>query len=280
MPRLNCRTAKFLALLALALPCAPSAARADSPTPTPPTLTPLTRVHAHNDYEHKRPLLDALDQGFCSVEADIFLVDGKLLVGHTRRSLQPERSLQALYLEPLKQRVAKNGGRVYKDGPPVTLFIDLKTNGEKTYAALCTVLEEYRDMLTSFSPKGKEQRAIDVVITGSCPRKVIEAQTERLASIDGTAGDFDSNESADLVPVISENWRSLFKWRGKGPLPADEKAKLDEYVKKAHDHGRRIRFWAAPDRLSAWQTFYAANVDLINTDNLAGAAEFLHSVKP
>ncbi|HET6325009.1 MAG TPA: hypothetical protein VFG04_09940, partial [Planctomycetaceae bacterium] len=45
--------------------------------------TPLIRAHAHNDYEHKRPLFDALDQGLCSVEADIFLVDGQLLVGHT-----------------------------------------------------------------------------------------------------------------------------------------------------------------------------------------------------
>jgi hypothetical protein len=41
-----------------------------------------------------------------------------------------------------------------------------------------------------------------------------------------------------------------------------------------------VRFWAAPDRLAAWQALYAANVDLINTDNLAGAAEFLHGVKP
>ena len=40
--------------------------------------TPLLHGHAHNDYLHPRPLLDALDQGFCSVEADIFLVDGKL----------------------------------------------------------------------------------------------------------------------------------------------------------------------------------------------------------
>ena len=30
--------------------------------------SPVRRAHAHNDYEHKRPLLDALDQGFCSVE--------------------------------------------------------------------------------------------------------------------------------------------------------------------------------------------------------------------
>src|SRR5436190_1820266 len=37
----------------------------------------LPNAHAHNDYLHTRPLLDALDQGFCSVEADIHLVNGK-----------------------------------------------------------------------------------------------------------------------------------------------------------------------------------------------------------
>src|SRR5262249_1980163 len=36
-----------------------------------PLPTPLIHAHAHNDYEHTRPLFDALDQGFCSVEADI-----------------------------------------------------------------------------------------------------------------------------------------------------------------------------------------------------------------
>jgi hypothetical protein len=36
---------------------------------------PLRHAHAHNDYQHKRPLLDALDQGFGSVESDVFLDD-------------------------------------------------------------------------------------------------------------------------------------------------------------------------------------------------------------
>src|SRR5438128_1656766 len=31
--------------------------------------TPLLHAHAHNDYEHTHPLFDALEQGFCSVEA-------------------------------------------------------------------------------------------------------------------------------------------------------------------------------------------------------------------
>ncbi|MCS6919603.1 MAG: hypothetical protein NZM28_07520, partial [Fimbriimonadales bacterium] len=49
----------------------------------------LPRAHSHNDYWRKRPLQDALECGFCSVEADIFLVDGKLLVGHDTHELRP-----------------------------------------------------------------------------------------------------------------------------------------------------------------------------------------------
>jgi hypothetical protein len=74
----------------------------------------LPQAHAHNDYEHQRPLLDALDHGFTGVEADIWLVNGKLLVAHEEAHIKPERTLEALYLDPLKKRVAENGGRVYR----------------------------------------------------------------------------------------------------------------------------------------------------------------------
>ncbi len=87
-------------------------------------VVPLRNAHAHNDYEHKRPLFDALDRGFCSVEADIFLSDNQLLVGHTKSDLKAERTLQKLYLDPLRTRIKENGGRVYRDGPAVFLLID------------------------------------------------------------------------------------------------------------------------------------------------------------
>jgi hypothetical protein len=77
----------------------------------------ITQAHAHNDYEHTRPLFDALDNGFCSVEADISLVDGKLLVAHKASEARPERTLQRLYLDPLRERVKANGGRVYPNSP-------------------------------------------------------------------------------------------------------------------------------------------------------------------
>src|SRR6185503_18622897 len=100
-------------------------------------------------YTHTRPLLDALEQGFCNVEADIYLVRDQLLVGHNLTDLQPERTLDRLYLQPLHHRVQANGGRVYPQGPEFTLMIDFKSSAEPTYLASVKVLEPFHGMLSS-----------------------------------------------------------------------------------------------------------------------------------
>src|SRR5439155_15262702 len=138
-----------------------SAAQAQESKPS--ATEPVRQAHAHNDYEHKRPLFDALDQGFCSVEADIYLVDGKLLVAHDRDEVRPERTLQALYLDPLRERVKKNHGRVYPDGPEFTLLIDLKSDWRKIYPALRAVLKDYADMLTVFHAEASATNAITAI---------------------------------------------------------------------------------------------------------------------
>jgi hypothetical protein len=58
-------------------------------------------------------------------------------------------------------------------------------------------------------------------------------------------------------------------------MPSNERRKLDDFVQRAHARGRKLRFWAAPDRADAWRTLSAAGVDLINTDDLPGLAKFL-----
>src|SRR5437868_2943022 len=125
---------------------------------------PLRQTHAHNDYEHAHPLWDALEQGFTSVEADIYLVDGQLLVAHERKYVKPERTLQKLYLEPLRDLVAKNHGSVYPNGARIILLIDVKTDAEPTYAALKPVLKEFAGMLTRFSKNKIETNAVTVIL--------------------------------------------------------------------------------------------------------------------
>jgi len=238
-------------------------------------IVPLSNAHAHNDYEHTLPLLDALGAGFCSIEADIWLVDGKLLVAHDSEKVKPERTLQALYLEPLKGRIRAKGGRVFPQVPTVTLMIDIKSEAVPTYEVLRSVLAEYREMLSEFRGTNVVTQALTVIVTGNRPIEMIAAEPVRYVALDGRLADLDGNSSANLMPLISDNWKLFFQWRGQGSLPEDERLKLKQYVERAHEQGRRIRFWGAPDKLAAWQELKAAGVDLINTDDLAGLEKFL-----
>ncbi len=236
---------------------------------------PLIRAHAHNDYYHKRPLLDALASGFCSVEADVFLKEGKLLVGHFSFELKKERSLETLYLSPLAKRVKANGGSVYKSRAPFHLMIDFKTDGPATYAVLKPLLEKYRFMLTAFTADTTKVGAVTIVISGSRPRAAMEQDAKRLAGYDGRLSDLGKAESRHFMPWISDSWRSHFKWRGNGDLTEGEQAKLANIVKSAHAAGQKIRFWAAPDTPAAWELFHKAGIDFINTDRLENLARFL-----
>jgi hypothetical protein len=241
----------------------------------PPAVTPLRNAHAHNDYAHKRPLFDALDQGFGSVEADVFLVDGVLLVGHERAELKPERTLQKLYLDPLRARIKANGGRVYKNGPALWLLVDVKTEAKATFQALNRVLADYADIVSVVRGDKLEEKAVTVVVSGNRAKALVADQKVRYAGIDGRLTDLDSTEPAHLMPWISESWATAFRWRGDGPLPDGERAKLKDIVAKAHKHGRLVRFWATPERTEVWRELRAAGVDLINTDKLAMLREFL-----
>ncbi len=238
---------------------------------------PLIHTHAHNDYEHTRPLLDALDHGFCSVEADIYLVDGQLLVAHERKAVQPERTLQALYLDPLRERVKKNGGRVYAGGPEFTLLIDIKSDWKQVYPVLRVVLTNYADMLSTFHDGVKQTNAITVVISGNRAKEMFAGEATRYASYDGLLTDLEATAPATLIPWISADWKMNFNWRGAGAMPEADQKKLGEIVAKAHAQGRRVRFWGAPDNETFWRAMRAADVDLINTDDLAGVERFLRN---
>lgn len=240
---------------------------------------PLLNAHAHNDYEHKRPLLDALGEGFTSVEADVYLVEGQLLVAHNFVFLSPERTLEKMYLQPLQQQAKQNDGRIYKDGPTITLLVDIKADGKAAYVALDQLLSKY-DALISVTRDGKYmEKAVTVIISGDRPMAEIQQSKVRRAGIDGRVTDLDSKMSSDLLPLISDKWSSHFKYRGEGTMPDAERDKLRDIVKRAHDKGRRVRFWATPESINVWQQLRNAGVDLIGTDDLEKLSTFLRPIR-
>ena len=238
---------------------------------------PLLRAHAHNDYEHSRPLFDALDRGFCHIEADIYLVDGQLLVAHDRKDVKPERTLASLYLEPLQRRVRQYGGRVFRNGPSVVLLVDVKSEASPTYAALHRELTRFAEMLTSFREEKSTVGAVTIIVSGNRAPKDLLAQPVRYAAIDGRKDDLEMNTSATLVPLVSENWKKVFTWDWQGEMPATERVALQQWVQRAHAQGRKVRFWNTPDRTDAWRILSDAGVDIIGTDDLEGLQRFLLS---
>ncbi len=238
-------------------------------------VQPLPEAHAHNDYLHARPLLDAVDHGFCSIEADIYLINGALLVAHDHKDVSPGRTLEALYLVPLRARIRENGGRVYRNGPSVTLLVDVKSEALPTYVALETVLAKYADILTVFEAGREQKGAVTVIVSGNRAPAEVESRARRYSALDGRATELDSSAPPTLYPWISENWSKLSAWRGEGRMPAADLDSLRSWVERAHARGRKLRFWNTPETAAAWSLLRTAGVDVIGTDNLPRLSDYL-----
>jgi hypothetical protein len=233
------------------------------------------QAHAHNDYLHARPLRDALENGFASVEVDIFLRGDELLVAHTLLEIDDKKTLKGLYLDPIRDLVRENQGTVQPGLQHLTLLIDIKTSGEATYAKLDQTLAEYRELFVRYEDGQQLDGPVVAIISGNRPIQKIKEDRTRYASIDGRISDLDSPEDPLLLPLISDNWNSHFRWRGNGTIADDDVQKLRSIIEKVHAKGRRIRFWASPDNPNAWALFQKEGVDLINTDKLEELNKFL-----
>ncbi|MDH6218137.1 phosphatidylinositol-specific phospholipase C/glycerophosphodiester phosphodiesterase family protein [Streptomyces pseudovenezuelae] len=243
---------------------------------------PLWNAHAHNDYDHPRPLFDALDHRFGSVEADIFLVGDQLLIAHDATDLDPTRTLESLYLDPLSALVRRNHGSVYRGyRKPLQLLIDIKTEGSSTYLELDRHLQRYKHLFTTYAHGRVHPGAVTNVISGDRAARIpMEAQTVRRAFYDGRLTDLGTSAPASFVPLISDNWQLNFTWLGAGAFPEAERQKLRDIIRQAHRRGQKVRFWntpevAGPARDALWTELLDAGIDYFNTDDLAGLEAFL-----
>ncbi len=234
----------------------------------PLLLALLPNAHAHNDYAHPRPLLDALDQGFLSVEADVFLVDGELRVGHDRKDLKPGRTLESLYLDPLAQRVRLNRGTVYGQPGGFCLLVDLKEDGARLQPALLAHTAPYRRLLSDRTGKRIHARAVQLVLSGG--------RTDDCAATDGPffkdGGLRDLGDDPARTPWISASYSDAL---GTLASPLPDRTRLSDLVAKAHAGGKRLRLWGGPDGPAAWGEARDAGVDLVNTDRLGELRAFL-----
>ncbi len=155
-------------------------------------VTPIN-CHSHNDYWRKVPLYDALRWGCTGVEADVWLFDDELFVGHDTRSLTKDKTLRSMYVDPLVKMLdhrnnpsnnvttssTKNG--IFQTNPSQTLvlLVDFKNDGPKIWPYVVEHLSALREKgyLSYYNGKSVVKNAITVVATGNAPFNLVTANS-------------------------------------------------------------------------------------------------------
>ncbi|MBX5483543.1 MAG: hypothetical protein IRZ16_17105 [Myxococcaceae bacterium] len=256
--------------------CVEGSSRTPTPLAPDPKAGLFAFTHAHNDYEHERPLEDALAQKFHSVEADVYYAGGLFEVSHL--GFGARGTLKSLYLDPLQAKVDERGS-VLGDGAPFTLWVDLKDAHDDLGDALAHLLDQY-PMLTVFDADGTVTPGpVTVVLTGD--RKMKEAfvreHTPRRAIRDSNDFSPDDPPATSAWGFYALDWGRYLSWGGSGSVPAETSERLACIANKAHQSGYRVRLYNTPDTEAVWQASLDHGIDFLNSDRLAELKAFLES---
>ena len=186
-------------------------------------------THSHNDYLQPRPLLDALESGMASIEADVYYLEipfiddkgndrvmRKLYVAHAWDSIEgtsPEwttsGTLQATYLDPLREIYYDRGGMIYPHHP-LLLHVDFKTDVEKTWRLLQNILHDYPPgLFTRFDQVNRNviPGAVTVYTSQEPSPEVLAEYPVIWSTVDGRFGDIYDPSTWKSTDYLNKKWR-------------------------------------------------------------------------
>lgn len=227
-------------------------------------------LHSHNDYDRPDPFYNAYRNGVGSIEADIFLQDGKILVGHERNELQNNRSLERLYLRPLQKLIRRNGRYLFGgNAHGLILLIDIKSPARPALDSLVQLLKKYPELTGS--------PVLKITISGNRPQGNEWKQFPDFIYFDGIAGTAYPDSLMKRIALMSDSFKKYSNWDGNGPISEDEKIRIQKLVAFEHARSKPVRLWFTPDNQATWDLFMELGIDFINTDKVHEAAEYILS---
>jgi len=242
----------------------------------PPVIIP---AYAHNDYQNAEPLFGALELGFRGVEVDYFLTDGELRVGHQRSETIPGRTVESLYLAPLRERVRKFG-TVQPGGGVFLLNIESKLAGQESYDALHRLLSGYEEILTVVRGGIEYPGAVQVVLVGwHPPLDSLARQPVRYAAVQAHYRDLPPDHKkypSHLLKMLSQKYNDKLLTRGGGSISPRLRRRLQFLTDAAQAvPGRLVRVYNVPTRRAVYQGLLESGVDLLGTKDIEGAHRLL-----
>jgi alkaline phosphatase len=227
-------------------------------------------LHAHNDYEKNNPLKEALKYAFKSIEVDIFLHQGRLVVSHIPLQLDFKPDLEELYFKPLAQLHEQDFWSQYP-ARPLRLMIDMKNASEPGIDSLRSLVLKYRTLFVG------SQAPVRLVLSGGAQRFLMKPGDTLLWGLD------------DSVVALWEKIQSPDNYTAQASMswPAFRKRYLHHRSTQQKDSlvqnltswfkGRNIplRLYAAGNRPRQWKRLADWGFTVINVDCYRRARRWL-----
>jgi hypothetical protein len=246
----------------------------------PCVRSPVLPAYAHNDYANPRPLHEALELGFRGVEADVLLRRGELRVGHDGGQTTPGRTLEALYLQPLRGIVLQCG-RVLVGPIPFLLNVELKEPSLAAYDSLLAVVIRFADLV---QPAGdiRNPPPVEIILVGWHP-PLPGVATGRSRLLWGqqrvTTRSPAATESTTAVRLVSLDYGKTIGWRGRGPVPTEAASWLAGLqAAKQSGPGRISRAYNVPVVEAVYRLLIEGGVDLVGTKHLRASQQMLLAI--
>ncbi|GGB07454.1 alkaline phosphatase [Puia dinghuensis] len=231
----------------------------------------VANTHSHNDYEQPTPFWMAWQHRFGSIEADIWLVGGKVLIGHDREEIKAGRTLEEYYVKPLEACIEKNNGYPYADTlRRLQILIDVKADSVAALAALVGLLDKY--------PALEHCSALKWVISGNRPDPAQYTAYPPFIAFDGILHLQYTPEALSRIAMMSDDLRYYTRWDSRTGIPDTDLGALKAAITHSHTLHLPVRLWDAPDFPAAWRQLMQLQVDYLNTDHIADLAAYLNSL--
>ena len=227
-------------------------------------------VHSHNDYLQPVPFWDAFSAGCASIEVDVILQEGGLMVAHEKESIQAQRTFESLYLKPIQQGVDLGLIKEFN----FHLLVDIKTEAYSTLDLLVKQTQPYAAIL--YSPENP--RGLKLIISGGRPKAADYVKYPSWIFFDYQSRELTAELPWEKIGMVSLSFPRFSLWNGKGRMVESQRQQLQAFIDLVHSFDRPVRFWASPDGKTAWRAFHEMGIDYINTDRPAEANKYLRGL--
>jgi alkaline phosphatase len=200
--------------------------------------------HSHNDYEQPHPFQTAYQHFFVSIEADIYLSKGRLLIAHDTAGLKANHTLEEFYLHPISKVIKSNKGSIYPNpNKPLQLLVDIKSEAYTTLASFIQTLKQYPEII--------QCHKISIVISGNRPKEEDYDKYPSFIYFDGRPDKNYDENTLKKIALICDDFHRYSKWNGQSVLSTEEKVRLYQVIKKVHQLQKPVRFWGGLDTPTA-----------------------------